>query len=794
MSRPLLPGPSLGIDFGTSHTIAVVRRPDGSVRPLLFDGAPLMPSAVCVDSSGALLVGRDAVYSGRRYPERFEPNPKRHLDRGSVLLGDREFPITDLVAAVLRAVAEECRRVVGAPRHVTITVPAEWGPARRRIVEDAAARSGLGRVRLVPEPVAAATYFAETLRHHIAVGSSIVVYDLGAGTFDASVVRRTEHGFETVALDGRGDLGGLDIDAAIIDHFARTYGGHDAWRRLTNPSTAEDRRHFRDFQEEIRGAKERLSRHQQADFAIPLLDREAHLTRTELEKIAAPHLEQTVGVTQGVLRAAGLDPARSAGVFLVGGASRMPLVATMLHRALGVAPTVLDQPEVVVGEGSVLWSEPARPALTPQARPAPATPQFPPQRPGPMTPQATSVPQPRSDIKSPPTQATPPQPPPLADAEPVKKKGRAKKVIAAVVVIDVLIVAALIFIFRQNDIGGDEATGLSASLPDAATFEQAGPVIDAHAGKVTSMAIAPTEDGEALFTSGADKTIKKWDLETGDLIEELPLTHFTEILGVTEFSDGRTMVVAMDTLFGFYAWEPETFDREILSEGAGYSDTSDIDRHALGTNAGAATYAVMFPDYSYLWDLEQETRVTGDITLNQDQLNSIRHFAVFDDRISMVTVNAEGELRLFDTETGLDTGLSFETADGWSDSDTAKSLRIVYTDGAPHAMVLSQERYYIWDLASGTFEGSTAWDGDLDANFVHQAVTVDGADALFAFDDDAQGALLNLYSGEQLTVFEDEDDTSNLLTDATATVVDGYTIAVTGFADGTVRLWNLGKG
>jgi hypothetical protein len=245
----------------------------------------------------------------------------------------------------------------------------------------------------VPEPVAAATYYAEALKHRMAVGSSIVVYDLGAGTFDASVVRRTDDGFTTVALDGRSDLGGLDIDAALIEHLGGTYGDREGWKRLMNPTSVEELRHFRDFQEEIRGAKERLSRHQQSDFAIPLLDVEAHLTRTELEAIAQPHLEQTIRVTQAVIRAAGLDVAASAGVFLVGGASRMPLVATMLHRALGLAPTVLDQPEIVVAEGSVLWQAGADGATFPIQRQfiAPVTPGANPGAPHPApTPQASS--------------------------------------------------------------------------------------------------------------------------------------------------------------------------------------------------------------------------------------------------------------------------------------------------------------------------------------------------------------------------------------------------------------------
>ena len=107
-------GYSLGIDFGTSNTVAVLRGRTGGPAPLLFDGSPLLPSAVYAEpGGGALVVGRDAVHSARLDPARFEPNPKRRIDEGTVLLGDREIPVVDLIAAVLRRVAEESRRTVG---------------------------------------------------------------------------------------------------------------------------------------------------------------------------------------------------------------------------------------------------------------------------------------------------------------------------------------------------------------------------------------------------------------------------------------------------------------------------------------------------------------------------------------------------------------------------------------------------------------------------------------------------------------------------------------------------------
>jgi hypothetical protein len=211
-------------------------------------------------------------------------------------------------------------------------------------------------VRLVVEPVAAATYFAGVLEKEVPVGSVVVVHDFGAGTFDASVVARTSSGFEVLAVDGRDDLGGIDVDAAIVQHLQQAYADRQPaeWARLTSPTTVEDRRAKRQLWDDVRAAKERLSRHPTADLLIPLAEVEAHLTRPELEALAEPILAQTVRVTESVLRWANLADGRIAGVFLVGGASRIPLMSTLLFRALGEAPVVIEQPELVVAEGSIL--------------------------------------------------------------------------------------------------------------------------------------------------------------------------------------------------------------------------------------------------------------------------------------------------------------------------------------------------------------------------------------------------------------------------------------------------------
>lgn len=352
-SRPA----GLGIDLGTSHTVAVVRRRDGRVQSLLFDSSPLLPSAVFVSQGGVALVGSDALHSAKMAPARLEPHPKRRIDDGTVLLGDREWTIPELFAAVLSRVRRECVQVMGEiPSEVVITHPAVWGPTRRSLLRKACAAAGFEDVGLVPEPVAASHYFVDQLGHEVPVGASIVVHDFGGGTFDAAVLTRTITGFTVSSLDGLDQLGGTDIDAAIIADLRGRVGDPDDWAWYTVPQTTADRRARHNFIEDVRLVKERLSRHPTADLYLPILDRDVHLTREELETLARPLLSRAVDVVEAVIEDSGVPDL--AGIFLVGGASRMPLVATLLHRRLGVAPIVVDQLEQVVAHGALLSEEP----------------------------------------------------------------------------------------------------------------------------------------------------------------------------------------------------------------------------------------------------------------------------------------------------------------------------------------------------------------------------------------------------------------------------------------------------
>jgi molecular chaperone DnaK len=240
-------GYRLGVDFGTSNTVAVLGWPDGRVRPLLFDGVPLLSSAVYADSGGRMLVGREADRSARMDPARYEPNPKRRIDDLEVLLGDGIYPVAELFAAVLGRVATEAVRTAGEPPgSVTLTCPAAWGPARRKVLTAAATAAGLPGAQVLPEPVAAAAYLVAIGKQPVPIGGCVVVYDLGGGTFDASVVRRTPSSFETLAYRGLDDFGGVDLDALVVDAIGGVLArsAPEAWLRVTRPTTPGDRRQF----------------------------------------------------------------------------------------------------------------------------------------------------------------------------------------------------------------------------------------------------------------------------------------------------------------------------------------------------------------------------------------------------------------------------------------------------------------------------------------------------------------------------------------------------------------------
>lgn len=365
----------VAVDFGTSSTCAVLSVHGREPQVVVVDGHPLLSSAVYAAQDGTLFVGQEAERQAAVDPSRYEPHPKRRIDEGELLLGDSVLRVLDVVHAVLERAVGEARTLAGGAEVdlLVLTHPADWGAVRTRLLRQAAGR--LAReVALVPEPVAAAVFHAatfaatdvnqeRTVEFSGQVGDSLAVLDLGGGTVDVSVVRRMDNGsparrrggFQVLATRGDPSFGGADVDQALLEHVGSLVSTSDteAWERLVRGRELADRRRRRVLRQDIRGAKETLSRHTYTDVPMPPPFADAHVTREDLERLVEPKLRRTVELTQGAISDAGLRPAQLAAIFLVGGSSRIPLVSRLVHERTQVVPTTLDQPETVVARGAL---------------------------------------------------------------------------------------------------------------------------------------------------------------------------------------------------------------------------------------------------------------------------------------------------------------------------------------------------------------------------------------------------------------------------------------------------------
>lgn len=390
----------LTIDLGTSSTVAVLSAFGRGPRVIEIDGSVTTSSAVFANEDGTLVVGQDAERRARLDPARFEPNPKRRIDEATLLLGETVVEVTDALAAVLGRVAEEARRQLGGEPvdQVRLSHPARWGVTRQGALHRAAIKAGLGPSPvLVPEPVAAAAHFA-SLGGTLAPGSTLAVYDLGAGTFDCAVVGVTERGFTVLADNGLSDLGSLDIDQALLVHVGRQVSHRDParWQRLLRPASLADRRGRRALLQDLREAKETLSRHAHTEVPMPEPFDDVLVTRAELEALVRPNLLRSAELLAATIRDTGRTPRGLAGIYLVGGPSRMPLVAQLLSEQLGVLPTTRDQPETAVAFGlhhvplttpsASAAAAPPAPAIAPPAPVRPPAPWQPPRKAGVRTP------------------------------------------------------------------------------------------------------------------------------------------------------------------------------------------------------------------------------------------------------------------------------------------------------------------------------------------------------------------------------------------------------------------------
>jgi Hsp70 protein len=348
-----MPGFTVGVDYGSVNTVAMLRWPDGAVRPLLFDGSPLLPSSCFVDADGGIVVGKEAERRSRLDPLGQVPTPKCVQD-DEVAVRGRLVPVGTLIGAAFARVGQEAiRTAAGAVPRLVLAYPAAWGEERQRLLTDAAASAGLGVPTLVPAPVA--TAWRARGGAGLIPGRFLLVYNVGAAIAEVALLRSGETGLEIVAARCLDDAGGLELDRTLVDVLGSELmrEAADEWWRLTVPATNAERRHRLDLWQQVREAKEALSREAAVGLHIPLADRDVWLTREQFEHAARPVLTRVVATTAAVLAEAAVSTGDVAEVLLAGGTSQVPLLADLIEQELNLRPTPSDQPELHIADGMV---------------------------------------------------------------------------------------------------------------------------------------------------------------------------------------------------------------------------------------------------------------------------------------------------------------------------------------------------------------------------------------------------------------------------------------------------------
>ena len=399
----------LGIDLGTTYTAAATHEAGRIEVVPLGDRGPSIPSVLYMRPDGNVVAGDAANRHAVTEPERIAREFKRRLgDPTPILLAGVPTPPEMLTGHLLRWVYDTVVRAKGvAPLKVALTHPANWGTYKRDLLVRAAEAAGLSDVTLATEPQAAAISYA--FQERVEPGAVIAVYDLGGGTFDAAVLRKEADGGFTIlgSPEGIERLGGIDFDSAVFAHVTESLEG--VFDELDPDDEATISAVAR-LRQECTQAKEALSLDSEAVIPVllPHTQTEVRTTRAELEGMIRPPLMETVTAMERALRGAGVEAEQVRHILLVGGSSRIPLVAQMVSSQLGRPVAVDAHPKHAIALGGAIVA--ARAAGVPVGDAATAAP-VPAGAPAPPPPVATSVAAP-----PPPSSPAPPPPAPIPAA------------------------------------------------------------------------------------------------------------------------------------------------------------------------------------------------------------------------------------------------------------------------------------------------------------------------------------------------------------------------------------------
>jgi YVTN family beta-propeller protein len=368
-------GYELGVDLGGTAVAAAVATDSRVELVHLGDDEVTAPAVVFLDDDGSLIAGEAAARRGVEHPDRVGRELIRRLGSPApVRLGDTAHPPSTLVGVLLQDVVNRVAEARGStPDRVLLTHPAHWSSTRLDAFTEVIRSAGLPGARTVTEPEAVVAHYAATGR--VAEGDTVAAYSLGGGTFSAAVLRRTATGIEPLGRpEGIERLGGGTFDEAILSHVNRAADGPLAGLDRRDPEHAAA---VAGLRQHCLLAKEALSTDDTTvtiPVRLPNRQTEVTLTRAEFEQLIRTSVETTIGALLKALQSAEVEPRELAAVLLVGGSSRIPLVARMLTDTLA-RPIVLDpDPKRPFALGAATLAAAATDTADPAPRPAgPAT-------------------------------------------------------------------------------------------------------------------------------------------------------------------------------------------------------------------------------------------------------------------------------------------------------------------------------------------------------------------------------------------------------------------------------------
>ncbi|AVX20005.1 MAG: molecular chaperone DnaK [Bacillota bacterium] len=344
----------IGIDLGTTNScVAVMEGGEVTVIPNA-EGGRTTPSVVGFSKTGERLVGEVAKRQAVTNPERTVISIKRHMGTDyKVNIDGKQYTPQEISAMILQKLKADAEAYLGEPvTKAVITVPAYFTDSQRQATKDAGRIAGLEVMRIINEPTAAALAYGLDKEED----QTILVYDLGGGTFDVSILELGDGVFEVKATAGNNRLGGDDFDQRIIDWLVAEF------KKENGIDLSQDKMAMQRLKEAAEKAKKELSSTTVTTISLPFITADQNgpkhlemtLTRARFEEMTADLVEATMGPTRQALKDAGLEPKDIDKVLLVGGSTRIPAVQEAIRRFLGKEPHKGINPDECVAIGAAI--------------------------------------------------------------------------------------------------------------------------------------------------------------------------------------------------------------------------------------------------------------------------------------------------------------------------------------------------------------------------------------------------------------------------------------------------------